>query len=78
MCYYTYVMGKNDAFKDLNLKYNDFTFCIELPIIGKFKSLRMCDIPSYERPRISGKKKVNELGWISNFNFYLRLFIFKK
>ena len=76
---YTYVMGKTTAFQDLALKYNDFTFCIELPIKAKFKSLRMFDFPSYERPRISGKKKVNELrdGFLILISI-LRLFIFKK
>ena len=76
---YTYVMGKTTAFQDLDLKYNDFTFCIELPIKAKFKSLRMFDFPSYERPRISGKKKVNELrdGFLILISI-LRLFIFKK
>ena len=76
---YTFVMGKTTAFQDLALKYNDFTFCIELPIKAKFKSLRMFDFPSYERPRISGKKKVNELrdGFLILISI-LRLFIFKK
>jgi len=76
---YTYVMGKTDSFKNLALNYNDFTFCVELPIKAKFKSLRMFDFPSYERPRISGKKKVNELkdGFLILISI-LRLFIFKK
>ena len=76
---YTFVMGKTTAFQDLGLKYNDFTFCVELPIKAKFKSLRMFDFPSYERPRISGKKKVNELrdGFLILISI-LRLFIFKK
>ena len=58
---YTYVMGRTSAFKDLNLKNNDFTFCIELPVKAKFRSFKMMDFPSFERSRISGKKKVNEL-----------------
>ena len=76
---YTYVMGKTKAFQDLALNYNDFTFCVELPIKAKFKSFRMYDFPSYERPRISGKKKVNELkdGFLILVSI-LKLFIFKK
>ena len=54
---YTYVMGKTNAFKDLDLNYNDFTFCIELSVKTKLKSFRVLDFPSYERPRISGKRK---------------------
>ncbi len=76
---YTYVMGKTSAFKELDLTYNDFSFCVELPIKAKFKSLRVFDFPSYERPRISGKKKVNELkdGFLILISI-LKLFIFKK
>ena len=76
---YTYVMGKTDAFKELALNYNDFTFCVELSIKAKFKSFRVFDFPSYERPRISGKKKVNELkdGFLILISI-LKLFIFKK
>ena len=76
---YTYVMGKTNAFRDLALRYNDFTFCVELPIKAKSRSMRMFDFPSYERPRISGKKKVNELrdGFLILISI-LRLFINKK
>tara|TARA_B100001057_G_scaffold143555_1_gene143310 strand:- start:989 stop:1663 length:675 start_codon:yes stop_codon:yes gene_type:complete len=76
---YTYVMGKTDAFKDLALSYNDFTFCVELSIKAKFKFFKVLDFPSYERPRISGKKKVNELkdGFLILISI-LKLFIFKK
>ena len=76
---YTYVMGKTLAFKDLKLSYNDFTFCIELPVKSKFKSYKMFDFPSFERSRISGKKKVNELkdGFLILISI-IRMFIFKK
>ena len=76
---YTYVMGKTDAFKDLSLVYNDFSFCVELPIKAQFKSFSVFDFPSYERRRISGKKKVNELkdGFLILISI-LKLFIFKK
>lgn len=57
---FTYVMGKTKAFKELRLVNNDFTFCIELPVKAKLKSFKMIDFPSFERSRISGKKKVNE------------------
>ena len=32
---YTYVLGKTKNFKILNCKRNDFSFCIELPILAK-------------------------------------------
>jgi len=57
---FTYVMGKSEAFKKLNLKNTDFTFCIELPVKAKIQNFQSISYPSYERVRISGKKKVNE------------------
>ena len=54
---FTYVMGKAEAFKKLKLKSNDFTFCIELPVKAKFNNYKISDYPSFERSRISGKKK---------------------
>ena len=53
-------MGKTEAFNRLKLKNKDFTFCIELPVKAKFHKFRSIALPSYERSRISGKKKVNE------------------
>ena len=74
---FTYVMGKSDAFKSLNLKNKDFTFCIELPVKAKLKGYMCTSNPSYERSRISGKKKVNEfkdgfLILISVFKFFIK------
>ncbi len=76
---FTYVMGKTKAFKDLELVNNDFTFCIELPVKAKFNSFKIIDFPSFERSRISGKKKVNEFkdGFLILISI-LRLFIKKK
>ncbi len=76
---FTYVMGKTEAFKKLNLKSNDFTFCIELPVKAKINNFKISDLPSFERSRISGKKKVNEFrdGFLILISI-LRLFIFKK
>tara|TARA_B100000902_G_C27317349_1_gene922142 strand:- start:2878 stop:3552 length:675 start_codon:yes stop_codon:yes gene_type:complete len=76
---FTYVMGKTNAFKKLSLVNNDFTFCIELPVKAKFNSFKITDFPSFERSRISGKKKVNEFkdGFLILLSI-LRLFIKKK
>jgi glycosyltransferase involved in cell wall biosynthesis len=57
---FTYVMGKTEAFNHLKLKNKDFTFCIELPVKAKFNQFRSIALPSHERSRISGRKKVNE------------------
>ena len=58
---FTYVMGKTLAFKSLDLKRKDFRFCIELPVLAKLKKYKFISKPSYERSRLSGRKKVNEL-----------------
>ena len=54
---YTYVIGKTDKAKNLNLNRQDFTFCVELPIKIKKNKMNMISASSYERKRIAGKKK---------------------
>ena len=76
---FTYVMGKTLAFKSLDLKRKDFRFCIELPVLAKFKKYKFISKPSYERLRLSGRKKVNELkdGFLILLCI-LKMFIFRK
>ena len=56
---YTYVLGKTENFKLLNCKKKDFSFCVELPILAKRRKMKILNLPSFERKRIAGKKKVN-------------------
>lgn len=56
---FTYVMGRSDSFKNLQIISNDFTFCVELPIKAKRLKFKYQTIPSFERNRIGGVKKVN-------------------
>ena len=58
---YTYVLGKTSSFNNLNLISNDFTLCVEFPIKAKKNGYNLGTVPSYERSRIGGKKKVNAL-----------------
>ncbi len=58
---YTYVMGSVNAFKKLNIKSNDFRFCVEMPIKMAISKMNYSSIPSYEKKRIAGGKKVNAL-----------------
>jgi len=58
---YTYILGKSASFKKLDLKNHDFRICVELPIKANRLGLRYTSLPSYERSRIGGKKKVNAL-----------------
>ena len=57
---YTYLLGKTESFKKLNLISNDFCLCVEMPIKAKKLNMKMIDTPSFERKRIAGIKKVNE------------------
>tara|TARA_Y100001970_G_C14259925_1_gene879549 strand:+ start:4155 stop:4826 length:672 start_codon:yes stop_codon:yes gene_type:complete len=58
---YTFVLGRTEQAKQLNLKYKDFSFCVELPIKAKRKGYTMTTSKSYERSRIAGEKKVNAI-----------------
>ena len=56
---YTFVIGSTNAFKKLNLKNKDFSFCVELPIKASRMNFKLITSKSHERPRLGGKKKVN-------------------
>ena len=56
---YTYVVGKTKLVKNLELKSQDFKFCIELPIKAHRYNYNYTSYPCYERKRIAGKKKVS-------------------
>jgi len=56
---YTYLMGKTSSYKSLNIQSNDFRFCVELPIKMQISLMKYKCLPSYEKKRIAGKKKVN-------------------
>lgn len=58
---YTYILGRTAKAKELNLKYNDFRICVEIPIMAKYKKYRFLSTASMERKRIAGKKKVNAI-----------------
>ena len=56
---YTFVLGKTDSAKKLDLVQKDFSFCVELPIKAIRKKMNISSISSYERERLAGIKKVN-------------------
>ena len=58
---YTFVLGKTESAKKLNLVQKDFSFCIELPIKAKEHDMTMSSIGSFERKRLGGIKKVNAI-----------------
>ena len=75
---YTYVMGDTEKIKKLKMTSHDFCFCIELPIKIKMKNYKYTSIPSYERLRYSGVKKVNEIKDGFKILFKMIYFFFKK
>ena len=58
---YTFIIGKTNSAKMLELKYHDFRICVEIPIRAKARKLIFVSTPSMERKRIAGVKKVNAI-----------------
>ena len=58
---YTFVMGKTAKAKLLELNMLDFSYCVELPIKAYKNKMQLKSVPSFERKRIAGKKKVNAI-----------------
>ena len=80
---YTYVMGKTEYFNKLNVKSNDFRFCVEFPIKMQLFNMKYTSIPSYEKKRLGGEKKVNAfkdgfLILIEMLSLFFRYKIFRK
>jgi len=57
---YTYILGRTETFRKLELKSQDFRLCVEIPIKAGKKKFSYTNIPSFERKRLFGEKKVNE------------------
>ena len=52
-------MFKKDIVNTINLKSDDFTLCLELPVLVHQQNFRYTEILSEERERYAGKTKVN-------------------
>ena len=76
---YTYLMGKTECFKKLNMTSNDFRFCVELPIKMHLANMTYTSVPSKEKKRIAGKKKVNAFkdGFLISVEILILFFKFK-
>jgi len=57
---FTYIMGESNKFRKLKLKNSDFRICVEIPIKIKINNFKYNSIPSFERKRLGGIKKVEE------------------
>jgi len=75
---YTYIMGTTQLFNNLNISSKDFRFCVELPIKIEKNKYSYVSIPSYEKKRIAGVKKVNNFkdGFLILYKI-VRLFFLK-
>ena len=58
---YTFVLGKTAKAKSLKCTMLDFSYCVELPIKANKKKMQLKSVPSFERKRIAGEKKVNAI-----------------
>ena len=76
---YTFLMGKTDSFKKLNINSNDFKFCVELPIKMQIANMKYTSMSSFEKKRIAGVKKVNAVkdGFLILIEMF-KLFLFNK
>ena len=70
---FTYIMGKKSHFNLMKLVSEDVCICIEIPLKAKKLNLDYSTLPSYERKRFGGKKKVNAF----KDGFKLLVFLFK-
>ena len=57
---YTYILGRTVKAKELNLKYNDFRICVEIPIMAKYKKYRFYQLQVWKEKNC-WKKKVNAI-----------------
>ena len=57
---FTFILGETQKFRNLKLKSKDFRLCVEIPIKIVKKKFTYTEVPSFERSRLGGKKKLNE------------------
>ena len=75
---FTYVLGESAFFKKLKLESSNFSICVEIPIKIKMLNYKMFSIPSFERKRLLGEKKVREFKDGLTILIYIIKLFFKK
>ena len=55
---FTYIIGKTECFKNMNLSCNDYSLCVEIPFKTKKLGFKYSTHPCIERKRLADKKKV--------------------
>ncbi len=56
---FTYIIGTKSSFDSMNLTSDNVCLCVEIPIKSKRLNLKYSTLPSFERKRYGGKKKMN-------------------
>ena len=71
-------MGVTERFNNLDISSKDFRFCVEVPIKMQKNNYLYSSVPSYEKKRIAGIKKVNNFkdGFLILFEI-IKLFFLK-
>ena len=55
---FTYILGKTECFKKMNLSSDDYSLCVEIPFKTKKFGFKYTTHPCIERKRLADKKKV--------------------
>ena len=55
---FTYILGKTECFKKMNLSSDDYSLCVEIPFKTKKLGFKYTTHPCIERKRLADKKKV--------------------
>lgn len=71
---YFYFMSKKNILINMELKSNDFCVALEIPLLALKHNYKIKCIPSHERKRYSGNKKVRE--FVDGFKLLLFMFRF--
>jgi len=58
-CLFHFPVCKTETYRNLNLKFKDFSICFEMPAKAKFYNFSFEEYLSLERPRMHGESKVN-------------------
>lgn len=58
---FLYVAAKKTVFESLKMRSTNFEYCIEFPIRAQKAGYTYKEIPSFEKKRIAGVSKVNEI-----------------
>lgn len=55
---FTYIFGRTDCLKKMELSSDDYCLCVEIPYKAKISNLKYSTFPCVERKRFADKKKV--------------------